>query len=502
MSGPLDRPSSEGPSSEGPSSEGPSSEGPRSEGPRSDGPRSDAARSDGARADRALLHRTLGALVAPLLGAREIALGRPVGFEALIEARVRSLGLRSESDYVEHVRLAPDEELIHLAGAFTNGWTWFFRDPQPIEALAVELAARGKGVPSRVWVAGCSTGEEAYSVVIACLERGVDVTVLGTDIDASRLEHAARGVYPLSSLRRMSAEIVERYFEPASAQEVQVRPLLRRRVAFRVHNVLHPPEPPPSGARWDAIVCRNVLLHLSELAARRALQQLEAARAPVLLLAPADRLPTLVHSSTGPTRPAASRPVPPLRQVERAARTDGWAEIRERIRRGEHEGARALLEDLARKDSEGARAHLALGNLALHANDLSRAAADYARAEHLAPTSFELHFLWGTLHRRLGAWEQAVASLRRALFLDPDLWPAWFLLAGALERAGRPVEAGWARRETALALERRGQVAWVSFVDDLEGVACPRALVHAASAGSTDDQHQMDQNDVGGGRDG
>jgi chemotaxis protein methyltransferase CheR len=428
----------------------------------------------------------LGDRIGNALGARDPESASLADVEARVAVRLRATGLESLGPYLARLDDALSTELPHLAGAFTNGWTWFLRDQDAIDELAARMSPR-EG-PVRVWVAGCATGEEAYSVIIAFLERGLDVEVVGSDVDAQRLQHAAEGVYGSSALRRVPEPLVQRYFERLSDGRFLVRPELRRRLELKVHNLLEPPLLPPltplCRAGWDAIVCRNVLIHLTADGARRVHENLLSARARHLVLGPADGIVTIVRPSTRP-------PVPPTRTAEvfrprpsspppRPTPPDDWQALGRAIRAGAHVDAAARAEALTRSEAHVGPAWLVVGNLALHAHDLDRARAAYAAADRHLATSAELHFLWGTLHRRAGAWLEASRSLRRALLIDPDLWPAWFALAGAIERHAAPAEAEAARRETARAIERRERISWMSFVDDIEGLACPRELVRAA----------------------
>lgn len=410
------------------------------------------------------LHR-IAALVGPALGAREPQHASVPELEARLSARLSQLGLATLPPYVDRLKSALSTELPHLAGAFTNGWTWFLRDQAAIDDLA---AALGPDTP-RVWVAGCATGEEAYSVALAFLERGLEVDVVGTDVDARRIEHAARGEYDAAALRRVEAPLCERYFERVGPDRFRVGGALRRRVTLRVHNLLDPPLLPPQGGAWDAIVCRNVLIHLAEGGARVVHDNLLAARPRHLLLGPADGV-----VGRRPPRPAPVRSPPPPAPIDR------WSELGHLIRTGALSEARAHAERLTRTSEHAGAAHLVLGNLAQHAHDLKRAEVAYDAAElHLSPTA-ELFFLRGTLLRRAQAWDEATLALRRATLLDPDLWPAWFALAGAIERRLGPEAAAPVLRETARAIERRPRVAWRSYVDELEGLSCPRELVRAA----------------------
>lgn len=142
-----------------------------------------------------------------------------------------------------------------VAAAFMVGETWFHRFGEQLDAAALALRALGR--PARVWSAGCSTGEEVYALLGACLRAGVDARALGTDLNPDAVAVAAGGVYPQRALR-------------------DAPPDVRARARFGVHNLLRPaPE-----AGFDVISCRNVLIYFTPGAAQQACEHLLERPAP------------------------------------------------------------------------------------------------------------------------------------------------------------------------------------------------------------------------------
>src|SRR5690606_11182110 len=119
--------------------------------------------------------------------------------------------------------------------------TWFFRDRDQLEQLAARLEARRSAGPLSVWVAGSSTGDEAYSLAILCAERAVDVRILATDLDRARLAIAERGIYAEHSLRALDAATRARWLEPIADGSWRVREPLRRVLSVRRHNLMDMP---------------------------------------------------------------------------------------------------------------------------------------------------------------------------------------------------------------------------------------------------------------------
>src|SRR3984957_15984678 len=122
--------------------------------------------------------------------------GRLDGLERVLRQRVAGSGLASAADYVAGLTGPDDPEVIHLLDTITVGHTWFFRDLEQAEAIVSVLRALTKGRSRpEVWVAGCSTGEDAYTVALLAGAAGVDVEVLGTDVNPRALERARAARY-------------------------------------------------------------------------------------------------------------------------------------------------------------------------------------------------------------------------------------------------------------------------------------------------------------------
>jgi two-component system CheB/CheR fusion protein len=188
--------------------------------------------------------------------------------ERRLALRISTLGLRGPDEYLDYLNDNPDE-IERLLDTVTIHVTEFFRDREVYDSLARDIlpriVARRLGAPSKVmraWSAGCSTGEEAYSVAITLLRyvemAGIDlgVEVFGTDVSRLACRTARRGVYPGKRIEDVPPIVKDRYFEPAG-DEFRVTADVRRVVKFAVHDLFA--SPPYS--LLDLIVCRNVLIH-------------------------------------------------------------------------------------------------------------------------------------------------------------------------------------------------------------------------------------------------
>src|SRR5262245_8355007 len=208
--------------------------------------------------------------------------------EARLRGRLQALRLPRFLDYYLQLQRDPNGERKKLAELVTNNETYFFREMQQLEAFFDEAAREARrGSPLRLLCAGCSSGEEAYTLAIggrqnaARLGRAVEVDAF--DVDAGRIEMARRAEYGHASLRSVGAEQIELYFKPLARERWSLRPPFRAGVRFAWGNILDRGTF-PAAAAYDAVFCRNVLIYFSEAALRRAVDHFAAVLRPGGLL--------------------------------------------------------------------------------------------------------------------------------------------------------------------------------------------------------------------------
>ena len=171
------------------------------------------------------------------------------------------------ADYLK-LLLASPQECEALAADLLINVTRFFRDPQVFEFLEKSVIpdlVRDHRLerPLRVWIAGCSSGEEAWSLTMLLREaieadgRGIRLQILASDIDPDAIATARAGIYPPSISGDVSPERLARYFTP-DERGYRIRDDLRAQAVFTVQNLLSD----PPFARLDLISCRNVLIYL------------------------------------------------------------------------------------------------------------------------------------------------------------------------------------------------------------------------------------------------
>ena len=198
-----------------------------------------------------------------------------------INRRMRELGVRDVGEYIDYVKSAPDIERDGLASALTTNVTAFFREPHHFEYLRKEFLpgwlSRQYGRPRfRGWSAGCSSGEEPYSLAISLLEAlekvpGADVRVLATDLDQTIIRAAREGVYDAKRSSGLTEAHLKRWFLRGGGAQtglVRVRPELRDVVRVMPLNLL---EAWPMRGQFDVIFCRNVFIYFDSSVKRRIL---------------------------------------------------------------------------------------------------------------------------------------------------------------------------------------------------------------------------------------
>ncbi len=185
-----------------------------------------------------------------------------------LERRMQVHGLRTLPAYRDFLQAQP-EEASALLKDLLIGVTNFFRDPEAYEVLQREVIpgliehAAGSTAGVRVWVAGCATGEEAYSIAMLLCEQlgGIPVPpkvhIFGTDLDESAIGTARLGVYPAAIETDLAPSRLRRFFDKDGSQ-YRIRKEVREKVMFAEHNILH--DPPFS--KLDLICCRNLLIYL------------------------------------------------------------------------------------------------------------------------------------------------------------------------------------------------------------------------------------------------
>jgi chemotaxis protein methyltransferase CheR len=367
--------------------------------------------------------------------------------------------------------------VTELVSRITIKESYFFRDENLItvlrERLLPALIERSGGKNLTIWSAGCSLGEEAYTLAIllhelAPLHQGLDFSIVATDVDEIGLNKARAAEYGEWSVRSLGADERERYFERRGTRFV-LRPRWRRNVRFETQNLVDPSAPPPAPGAFDLVICRNVAIYFGEQALDLMSHKLGAAvgHSGLVLLAPSDPRPSdgsqlapLIvrhrgRAAVGYARPGSSwyatytshgrqearydlpapvvslpappesvtvEPAPPARRassVPPAPALDVAAEVSARVEAAYAEASRGNVDaaiKVARSAIElaplQAEPYFALALIELESGRHAEAETEFRRVLYLAPQLADAHYRLGLLCLR----RDVVAAARRAFF--------------------------------------------------------------------------------------
>ncbi len=363
---------------------------------------------------------------------------------------------------VEDIRSGPLDGpvLQDLARRLFNNETYFFRDSASTESLLTKvlpdlLWERRKSKRLTVWSAGCSSGEEIYTLVIL-LSRLVPLTddwrftFIGSDLSVSALQRARAAVYTAGSLRNTSGEDRKSLFVPRENGTHELREIYRRQVQFGLENVVEPGGF-AAGQKFDLVLCRNVGIYLSEDGLSRWSAKLLDARADdgILITAPTDPLPRgaghTTHISGLSLHRKASAAAPttalPISSVPASPRKASRPHLPSATLLDTKAAAPAVPSRPAQRpreltSSERLTKARALGDSGHH----EAALAVLDEMKPVGSTSAEVHELRGILLEAMGRLEQSALAYRKATEHSnaPRLWLRLGLL---LEQLGATREA-------------------------------------------------------------
>ncbi|WP_343688032.1 CheR family methyltransferase [Chitinophaga sp.] len=194
-----------------------------------------------------------------------------------IERRVNVRNLHGLKEYAAYLQHNPDE-VTSLLKDLLISVTNFFRDKKAFEVVEQEvvptiLAAKKAEDQVRIWIAGCATGEEAYSLAILFAEKTLGIIdapkiqIFATDIDDAAIAIAREGLYTINDAADMSVERLRRFFNK-EGDGYRIRREIREMILFANHNILK--DPPFS--HLDLVSCRNVLIYLNHTAQERVME--------------------------------------------------------------------------------------------------------------------------------------------------------------------------------------------------------------------------------------
>jgi chemotaxis protein methyltransferase CheR len=402
-------------------------------------------------------------------------------------------------------------QLDTLAGCLTIGETYFFREQKSFDLLESQIlpelisSRRGKEQRLRIWSAGCSTGEEAYSIAIL-LQRMIPdlpewhITILATDLNPCALRKAVRGEYSDWSFRGVSRWVKERYFTRNGEGRFEVAATVRKMVTFTQLNLAEDPFPSISNNTnaMDIIFCRNVLMYFAEERMAKAVEQFhhslvaggwllvspcetsnalfrrfetvsfhdavmyrkEGHGKPALSVLPFDAVkeptvPFFPQAAAPGTAPPPqyvlppAQPVPVLETVQPATdpHSSPYDEALALYRKGLYAEAATELSGLAAKGAResGAAGHgkaaALLARIFANQGEFAKAREWTEKAIAVNKLDPELRYLQAIIFQEEGTVEAAVAALKKTLYLDQGFVLAHFALANLSQQRGRAKDA-------------------------------------------------------------
>ena len=432
---------------------------------RPDHPERERTRSPAAEAqsDNDRFVRTLLDLVAAETGLQILERDQE-RFRRLIASRLKLLKVPEPEQYYRLLAVDTPESALEwkeLTMLLTTGESYFFRDQGQFAllrtAILPELLERRKPQRSlRIWSAGCSTGEEPYSLAILLdqlLPRrdAWDIFILGTDLNSEAIERARRGIYSAWAFRIVDPALQQRYFRPRKG-EWELDAGIRAMVTFRPGNLLKDVFPGYAADLhdMDLILCRNVFIYFDRAAVSRVLAKLtDTLRNDGYLMTghnelhgqdPGQLWARVFSEGVVYRRSEARRSLPaPEAGLRRARAVPRLAET----------STAGASYSLPTATVQGTTSDAALAEAAalLRAGAYARAVEKAAQflndAQRPVPPNlrFEAHYLMAQAHANLGAYEQAARGCEAALALDCFAVHPYYLLATIAEEQGDLAQA-------------------------------------------------------------
>ena len=215
-------------------------------------------------------------ILAGLLESRtgqQLTMSRRWRIETALASLLRERGIATLDELITILVMNKEPSLSQkVVEALLNNETYFFRDRSPFDLLGASVLPRlaelrGSSKRIRIWSAGCSTGQEVYSLAMLFAEdpvrwSGWTIDILGSDVSEGAIQRARSGTYTQFEVQRgLGINQMVRWFEESPDGWRAVEPL-RKHIRFQVHNLLEP-VPHPGQGQFDIVLCRNVLLYLS-----------------------------------------------------------------------------------------------------------------------------------------------------------------------------------------------------------------------------------------------
>jgi chemotaxis protein methyltransferase CheR len=415
-----------------------------------------------------------------------------------IYSAARELGFKDAESFIQQFMSSTltQSQVEILASHLTTGETYFFRDKghsfllQNI-VLPELIKNKEKQHAIRIWSAGCSTGEEAYSVAILLdmllpdLEAW-DISIIGTDINEESLQKAERGIYTQWSFRMVDKKIQRKYFNRHHKDEWEIDGRIKKMVKFRHGNLIEDDFPSQHSGicNMDIILCRNVFIYFKSEAVSPILNKFiktlnnggylitghgELFGQSLVNLSQIMFPEAVIYKKVADFR----KPVPEFKKVKKDEKTkeikiihtppipglskstiqNPKKQIEGLIETGRYSEAVEKAEKVLNVCSEDYDTHCLKAQAYANSGDYKKAEQSCRKAIHIHPTLADPYFLLAQIAEAGGNDEEAKDFLKNTLYLDPTFIAAYIELGGLYEK-GNDLQRAKKSRSTAIELLR------------------------------------------------
>ena len=404
-----------------------------------------------------------------------------------LQIRLQTVERSNLGKYLNFIKYHPEghNELKEIIKLITITKSDFFRNPPQFEALEKwiipELFQNRKITELAIWSAGCSTGEEPYSIALSLLKVAgptppLPLQILATDINQEVLNQAQEGIYPLRRIASVPQSLLQQHFQPLPGDKFQVSDSVKKMVKFKFHNLAASGFPIPAAGAWNIIFCRNVSIYFDLNTTRSLMEKFfdVIAEGGYLFIGHSESLfrvfnkfklvekgnvliyrkekpaplPTAAESRVSssppyppeyfhfpeplptPSQPFAKPPHPPGSEslVPETPSLNFYQLSLLEFAELNYQQGLSLLNSYIQENPQDPIPYLTRGNIQTELGQYEEAGKSYQTAIELDPLIPESYLLMGISLRKKGELENAVIFLKRGLFVNENLSPASFML--------------------------------------------------------------------------
>lgn len=188
---------------------------------------------------------------------------------------------KSFKDYLDFL-YSNENEVIEFIDTVTTNHSFFFRENKSIEYIVnhFNIDPQKDKKEFKIWCAACSTGDEPYSVAVQLKNLGLSFSILATDISHTVLDIAARGIFKNEKIQNVPLPMVRRFFQKGSgkfAGHIKIKKEISQHIVFKKFNLIV--DPPPK-TKFDAVLCRNVMIYFDLETSKKVIHKLYEAIVP------------------------------------------------------------------------------------------------------------------------------------------------------------------------------------------------------------------------------